>query len=218
MAEQFQIIHRKKGMKNLIKKMIWLQAYITTSGIQRNEGKQWIKAGSGSKRIKLATLAHVLEQFKTWIQPKKAVIPTHDGDVVVIEEGARMKRPARPFIMLYKIPNLWSQLREYFRNLVRQHFARKSQNYQHGAKQIMEELGKECQRLQKDRINSIATEGNSEITQKVKGFDWPLMDSGRMEQSIRYKIKTSYDKAHKSEAKLRYLTQIDKYIKQLNGK
>lgn len=220
MAQQpFQIIHRKKGMKNLIKKMIWMQAYYATSGIQKNEGRQWVKSSGGKGKIKLAKLAQVLETFATWIQPKTVVITGFDGEEITIPKGARLQRPARPFIMLYKVPEVWEKLRAFYKKLVLEHFRKLDRSYKQGAKKIIDEVGLECQKLQKDRILSLSTKGNSEITKKVKGFDFPLMDSGKMESSIRSKtISTASGKAQRDEAKLKYLTQIDELIKQLNGK
>lgn len=220
MAQQpFQIIHRKKGMKNLVKKMIWMQAYYATSGIQKNEGRQWVKSSGGKGKIKLAKLAQVLETFATWIQPKTVVITGFDGEEITIPKGARLQRPARPFIMLYKVPEAWEKLRAFYKKLVLEHFRKLDRSYKQGAKKIIDEVGLECQKLQKDRILSLSTKGNSEITKKVKGFDFPLMDSGKMESSIRSKtIPTASGKAQRDEAKLKYLTQIDELIKQLNGK
>lgn len=224
----FQIKHTKKGMKNLIRKMVWMQAYLSTSGIQKGDGRRNVKSGSGNKKIKLATLAHQLEQYVNWTQPKTAVIPLANPywnpktkryeDNVVIPAGTKLSRQPRIFISLDQIPEIWQELKTFYFNLIRRHFANNDRKYKQGAKKIADSLSKEVEAKQKDRINTLATESNRPKTQIIKSFDFPLFQTGRLLDSIKGKTKSSADKAIREEKKYEYLYQIDDIIKKINGR
>lgn len=219
MSRFFQIKHTKKGMKTLIRKIIWMQAYYSAIGLHRQEGRLWIPSGNGKKRIKLATLAYVLEQGASWIQGKTVILTNYKGERTAIKAGSRIKIPSRTFIRINKIPDLWDKLRAYYRELIFKHLNAKDRNYKQGAKKIFDEIGSFVKILQKNIISQGNTAENRLITEWYKGFNHPLKNTGKLGESIRNKtLSSAKGKAQRDEQRLRYLTDIDNMIKQLNGK
>lgn len=213
-----QIIHKRKGMKNLLKTIVALQMYYVTCGIHRNEGRRRVKSSSSNKSsVNRATLASLLEKTVSWIQPKTVTIPTHDGEEVTIWAGARLRRPARIFIHLNLLPNIWNGLRSFIRTRVLL-LLKKQRVGATGAKKFLKALGVKALEEQQARINRKDTASNSEITEKIKGFNHPLFDTGALLESLKYKINPNFNKGGKRLLRLKYLTQIDSWIRELNRK
>lgn len=214
-----QIICKRKGLKNLVKKIIWLQAYSAMSGIWRQEGRQWVQAGGGNKKIKLAKLASVLETFATWTQTKTVVIPTFDGNTITIPAGAIMKRPARPFIMLWKIAEEWTDIRDRVRAFILSYLNNRTvRGGRTNSKHVVDAIAEQMTLKQKERITTLQNDKNSEVTQRIKGFDFPLVNSWRMFDAIRGKAKQTAIKGGVKEQSLQFLTQIDKLLADFNRK
>lgn len=214
-----QIICKRKGLKNIVKKIVWLQAYSSASGIWRQEGRQWVNKDGSKGRIKLAKLAQVLETFATWIQPKTAVIPTFDGDTITIPAGARLKRPARPFIMLWKVAEVWTDLRDRARAFIISYLNNRAiRGGKTHSKHVIDSITEQVTLLQKNRVTEMQTQENSQVTQKIKGFDFPLFDSGRLFNAIRGKTVANANRGYAQEQKLKFLTQIDRILADFNRK
>ena len=198
--------------------LVWLQAYNAVSGIHKGEGRQWVR-GNNKSRIKLAKLAEVLETFATWIQSSTAVIPTFDGEYITIKAGARLHRPARPFIMLWKIPSAWDEIRNRVRAFILTYLNNTTiRGGKTNSKRIVDLIAQQMERTQKNRITELQTSSNSEITQKIKGFDFPLVNSWRLFDSIKGKTSRTAVSGEAKEQKLKYLTQIDRILNDFNRK
>lgn len=225
----FQIIHKRKGMKTLIRKIIWLQAYTAVSGIWKQEGRQYVPSGNSGKRkggkhntkIKLAKLAETLENFASWIQPKTVIFsdPNAPENKLALIAGRRYSRPARPFIMLWKINEAWNEIRQKVRRIILNYLANTSRGGKTGGKRVLDSIANEMQNMQKDRILSKKTDPNSIITTILKGINHPLYETGRLLESIRGRSKpNTTGRVANQEQKLKFLTQIDELINQLNRK
>lgn len=213
-----QIICKRKGLKNLVKKIIWLQAFSACSGIWRQEGRQWVSAGSGNKKIKLAKLASVLETDASWTQTKTATIPTADGYTITIPKGAILHRPSRPFIMLWKLKDAWNDMRDRVRAFIITYLNKTTiRGGRTNSKHVIDAIAEEMAVKQREVMTNQQAR-NSEITQKIKGFDFPLIDSSKMLQAIRGKNKRTAESGMVKEQSLKFLTQIDKMIAEFNRK
>lgn len=220
MPQQVQIICKRRGLKNLVKKIIWLQAYNAVSGIWRQEGRQWVIGNNGTQKgIKLAELAKLMETYIKWKQKKAVTLTCADGDMVHIPAGAWLTQPARPFIMLWKIPEIWNDLRNRVRAFVLTYLGNTAiRGGKTHSKHVVDAITEQVTQLQKNQISQRRTDRNSEITAKIKGFDSPLLDSGRLFGAIRGKTKSTAIKGGAKEQKLKFLTQIDKLLADFNRK
>lgn len=219
MPQQVQIICKRKGLKNLVKKIIWLQAYNAVSGIWRQEGRQWVEGNGKKSRLKLAELANLLETFGSWIQSKSVTIFSSSGEKIFIPAGARLKRPARPFIMLWKIPEVWIDLRNRVRAFILTYLNNTAiRGGKTHSKHVIDAITEQVTLLQKNQISQKRTDPNSKITEKIKGSNSPLFDTGRMFEAIRGKSKPTAIRGQAKEQRLKFLTQIDKIIADFNRK
>lgn len=219
----FEVKFKKNEMKSLMKKIALLQMYYLTVGIHKGQGTRLANSTSSSK-INIATLAHWLEEGASWVQSKTIRIPSKlpvgnpaTGKIenfVTIFKGTHINVPSRLFISLNKIPYVWSNIKNFTNNAIKMFIGlnRGTGN----AKKFFEILGIEIERNQKQRItNGFGVDGNSPTTEKIKGFNHPLLDSGNMLDSIRYKINKNFGKGEKKIAKLKYLTEIENMFKDL---
>lgn len=220
MPQEVQIICKRRGLKNLVKKIIWLQAYNAVSGIWRQEGRQWVVGNDGSKKsIKLAELAKVMEEYVKWKQKNKVTIDCADGGKVHIPADVWITKPARPFIMLWKIPEIWMDLRNRVRAFILTYLGNtKVRGGKTHSKHVVDSITEQVELLQKNQISQKKTDRNSVITAKIKGFDHPLLDTGRLFNSIRGRTKSTAIKGQAKEQKLKFLTQIDRILADFNRK
>lgn len=204
----------KGAFKNYLKKIEQIQDFKATCGIHKDVGRIKVKSGSIKKpknkgtlkikgeykqiveakkratssrktRINLATLSSILERHITWTQKNSATVTGASGDIVTIQAGAKMRQPARIFIHLEKASNVWSEVQQgvqfetmrYLLELQRSRGKLSGQN-------LFKEIAEKVSYRQRQRITNKETDTNSKITQMIKGFNWPLFDSGFMLRSI----------------------------------
>lgn len=153
------------------------------------EGK---KRSSSSRKssLNLATLSSILERRITWTQKKTAVFtPANGGRNASIgpskDPDKKHVKPARIFIHLEKTSNVWAEVQHgvqfetmrYLLELQRSRGKRSGQN-------LFKEIAEKVSERQRQRITNKETISNAELTKIIKGFDWPLFDSGLLLRSI----------------------------------
>lgn len=219
--ECFIVIHKKKGLKTLISKLVYLQQYQGTSGIQKGRNP---RVGKG---INLAGLAQLLEEGFSWVQKTAFYKPAIKGkkfsggynvdrDEVIIPRGKRMEVPARPFISVFKIPAMWEQVKEYARALVKGYLNPNVKRKQAYCKQLFKLLANFVATKQKERIGSPDLQPNAPLTIMLKNGDIPLEETGRLRYSITGKSEKRKGGRWGQFGKEKAIKQIDKIITDIN--
>lgn len=161
------------------------------------------------KPFNLATLAYYLEQQVSWVQTNTVRIQGVNG-LVTIWKGSRIHRPARVFIRIFKLPEIWNKVKNFIRMQVQNLLLRTGKN----GKQFWKAIGAMACSEQKGVIQTSHNAGNSDITMQIKGKNHPLFDTGRLLNSSTYKIEKNYS-GKVSEGKLQFLANLDEMMKQL---
>ena len=215
------VIHKRKGLKNLIKKIVWLQNYQVGCGFL--SGGPIIHRGTN-----LARLAKMLEEGYTFIQSKTFYVPekrkkfsggyTVTSKAVVIPKGTSHTVPARPFIHLNKYPAIWNLVRSQVRKLIGWYLSGKTFKHK-DCRTFYDLLGKFVIGKQKGIIGSSKLADNSALTVMLKGKNTPLFEKGKMRNAIIEKVsnnKNGQSKVKKGEIDNKYAIQIDKIIADIN--
>jgi len=219
--ECFVVIHKKKGLKTLISKLVYLQMYQGSSGIQRGKNP---RVGKG---LNLAGLAQLLEQGYDWVQRKTLYKPLIKGntfsggytvarDKVLVRAGTHLEVPARPFISVYKFPAIWEQVKNYARQLVLNYLnpeVRKNRTY---CKQLFKLLANFVATKQKDRIGSPDLAPNAPLTIMLKNGNVPLEETGRLRYSITGKSEKRKGGRWGENGKSKALKQIENIMTDIN--
>ena len=203
MAQYVKVIQKNKGaFKNFLKKIEQIQDYKATCGIHANVGRLKVKRGrvgkinyqklkvkseskgvvegkkrtrsSRSKLINLATLSQILESHITF---------------TAIGGEFKVRQPARFHIHLEEVSDVWAQVRQgvqfetmrYMMELQRSRGKRSAQN-------LFKELAEKVSERQRQRITNKETQANAKLTELIKGFNWPLFDSGMLLKSIEGRV------------------------------
>lgn len=202
--ECFVVIHKKKGLKTLISKLVYLQKYQATSGIQK-KGNSKIKRG-----LNMAGLAQLLEEGFSWVQ-KKSLGFNIQGKKVFLKAGKQHTIPSRPFISLYKHVAIWEQVKNYARQLVLAYLRPDIRRTNYHIKQLFQLLANFVVMKQKDIIGSSAVVDNAELTVLLKGSNTPLKETGDLQASLSGHVNKT-----KNFAKQQSLEQIDKIMTDIN--
>lgn len=227
MAQYVKVIQKNKGaFKNFLKKIEQIQDFKATCGIHKDVGRLKVKSGSIKKpknkstlkgkkrssssrksRLNLATLSSILEKHITWTQKNNAIIPTAD---------AKMRQPARIHIHLEKASNVWAEVQQgvqfecmrYLLELQRSRGKRSAQN-------LFKELAEKVSERQRQRITNKETLTNAQLTIDIKGFNWPLFDSGLLLRSITGRVVRN---STGRKVRCAYIaTNMDEMIRKINS-
>ena len=235
----------KGAFKNFLKKIEQIQDFKATCGIHKDVGrlkiqsgsikrpkiKSALKAKSSSKdvieakkrssssrksRLNLATLSSILEKHLTWTQKSTATMTGANGDTISIQAGAKMRQPARYHIHLENVSNVWAEVRQgiqfetmrYMMELQRSRGKRSAQN-------LFKEIAEKVSERQRQRITNKETAKNSKLTVDIKGFDWPLFQTGQLLRSITGRVvKNSTGR----KVRCAYVaTNMDEIIRKINS-
>ena len=184
------------------------------------EGK---KRSSSSRKsaLNLATLSDILERRISWTQKNKALFtPANDGDNKAIggssDPDKKYVKPARIFIHLEKVSNAWTDVQNiaqsecmmYLTKLETSRGKRVGQN-------LFKEIADKVSERQRQRITNKETLTNAQLTIDIKGFDWPLFDSGLLLRSIQGRVvRNSTGK----KVRCAYIaTNMDEMIRKINS-
>src|SRR5574344_814980 len=181
MAQYVKVIQKNKGaFKNFLKKIEQIQDYKATCGIHKDKGRILAKDRAGNKNdINIATLSDILERYITWRQKSTVVIPANDGgDPIVIPQGRIIRKPARIFIHLEKVSNVWAEVQKRIQTqsmfyMLKLHRSRGKRSGQ----ELFLDIANWVAERQRQRIIRRETNGNSGLTTiRLKGFNYPLFD------------------------------------------
>lgn len=179
------------------------------SGLDKDNSNE-IHTRNRNRSYNLASLAYYLEQSVSWIQGKTVRLLAKDGSQVTINKGARITRPARVFIRLFKLPTIWNKIRLFIQRQVRNLYVSAGTN----KKQFWTAVGMMTKLEQKGVIQTSNSAANSDITTKLKGQNHPLFDTGGLLNAIDYKVEKNYNGGTKI-AKNKFLMQLDEEMGKL---
>lgn len=209
-----EIISKKQGMKSLIKKLVELENLTACAGIHKKEGYRIVRKKNRNNKINIATLAWQLEQFASWIQKKSAPISDATGKIIgIIPQGARLSRPARPFISFFKVPDVFGHFKDSVRNLVREFIIGRKMK----PRAFMQHVADQASSSQKFIIASKKSTPNKTLTERIKGFNHPLKETGRLFNSIRGSVK-SLKRSVRAVLKSSDIAKVNQIYKDLGGK
>ena len=124
----------------------------------------------------------------TIIKPLRRRKP--DGTYLIFKPGTVLHIPARPFVRLYLYADKRKKITNSFSEIVRQQTKKlASAKGQALAKETYNDIGFVARAEMKDIILSNSRlKPNSSATVEIKGFDYPLVNSGQLVQSIDYRV------------------------------
>lgn len=187
-----KIISKKQGLKKALKELAKLEKSCVTVGIHKGQGRLK-KTVSGRGPINMATLAKLQETAMSWIQKNTVVIPCADGDDIIIPKGARLNKPARIFVNLQKVPDVYGAIQNFISDKIRSLLSKSIKTSMINS--FWNTIGEKILLEQKNRIQLQRTDKNSEITQKIKGFNHPLFDTGALLNALSFKRITGKKKS-----------------------
>jgi len=177
-----QVIHKKKGMKALMKKLEYLNEYQATAGIHKNKGRLKITSGDGKKRrnksINMATLALTLETDHDIIPTKDTYLTSEDGlQTIKLTAGKSYHQVARHFIKLQNVPQEWTKVREFVRRQFLEFLSSSGRGKREGT-YVFRRIGEFAEVVQRSQIIDAKTAPNTAATSTLKGKNHPLLDDG----------------------------------------
>lgn len=203
MAKKAMVVkHTKKGMNKLAKNLFLLQQDCVSVGIHKSDNAPTSDGRDGS--FNLASLAYYLEQTVSWIQNKTVVVPADDGSNVVIYKGSRMVRPARIFITIFKLDNVWNKIRSFIQEQVKALYLSAGSS----KKSFWKNIGNMAKNEQKAVIQTSSSATNSDLTTKIKGFNHPLFHTGGLLNAINYQVRKNPSANNKID-KNNFLMHLD---------
>ena len=139
--------------------------------------------------LNLATLSSILEKHVTWEQKSNAVFTGASEDTIFIPAGMKMRRPARIFIHLEKVGNVWAEVKQGVQfETMRYLLALQRSRGKIAGQNLFKEIAEKVAQRQRQRIINKETAGNSDLTMQIKGFNFPLFDKGTLLSSIKGRV------------------------------
>lgn len=176
------------------------------------ERKRSGKSGKKISRFNLASLAYYLEQPVSWVQ-EETVRVQGVNNIFTIFAGARLKRPARIFISIFKLPNVWSGIKSFINTKVK-YFAGSTNM---SSRDFWNALGRKVQEEQQRIITSSSSAANTDLTTLIKGKNHPLFDTGRLLNGITFHmVRNQNSTGAKKIDKAKFLMNLDQEMEKLN--
>lgn len=184
---------RKKGnvdikdVKGLAKA---LQSHYVTIGVHKEEG-QTLNSETQTPVIKYAQW----NEFGTTHITKHKYRFVRHGKYVEIPEGADISIPPRPFVRVKNSRELRNAIKLWHRKIKKGFYRDLSHKRANGvAKELLSEVGRLYLHQMWHTLQfSKSPEGNflenAPLTEYLKGFNHPLIDTGTLFKSLRYKVK-----------------------------
>ena len=112
-----------------------------------------------------------------------------DGSYATLQAGTVIETPARPFIRLYLFPESRSLINETYIHSINNSFRSGLKSPRSLAKNVLNSVGDSGQVSQLINMERWKTAlPNASLTVAIKGFDYPLFKTGRLQKAIKYKI------------------------------
>lgn len=230
MAQYVKVIQKNKGaFKNFLKKIEMMQDYKATCGIHKNVGRLKVRHGrvtkANYKKLK------VKEEYKGVVEAKKkssssrkslinlatlsSILEKHITFTAIGGEH-KVRRPARYHIHLEHESSVWAQVKDGIQfETMRYMLELQRSRGKRSGKNLFKEIAEKVSERQRQRISNKETAGNAQMTIDIKGFDWPLFDSGLLLRSIEGRVvRNSTGK----KVRCAYVaTNMDEMIRKINS-
>ena len=167
-----------------------LSARQVTIGVHKEEG-QTVNPETGTSVIKYACW----NEFGTHHVTKHRYKFVRHGKVVVINEGSDISIPARPFVRVKNSAELRNAIKLWHNKIKKRLYKDLSHKSANGAAdELLGEVGRlylhqMWQILQFSKSPEGTFPENAQLTEHLKGFNHPLIDTGTLYQSLRYKVR-----------------------------
>ena len=158
-------------------------------GLVDNKVTVGVHKGAGKNVVQKAIWNEFGTTPLTIIKPLRRRKP--DGTYLIFKAGTVLHIPARPFVRLYLYADKKKKITNSFSEIIRQQ-TKKLANAKGKAlaKEAYNDIGFKARAEMKDIILSNSRlKPNSPATVEIKGFDYPLVNSGQLVQSIDYRVK-----------------------------
>lgn len=112
-----------------------------------------------------------------------------NGSYVTLGEGTTIQIPARPFIRLYLFPESRDLIHKSYIQSINSNFRDGLKTPRSSAKNVLNtvgDAGQVSQWINMERWKSALP--NASLTVAIKGFDYPLFETGSLQKAIRYKL------------------------------
>ena len=230
MAQYVKVIQKNKGaFKNFLKKIEMMQDYKATCGIHKNVGRLKVRHGrvtkANYKKLKVkAESKGVVEAKKKSSSSRKSLINLATLSSILekhitftaIGGEHKVRRPARYHIHLEHESSVWAQVKDGIQfETMRYMLELQRSRGKRSGKNLFKEIAEKVSERQRQRITNKETKMNSEITEMIKGFNWPLFDSGLLLRSIEGRVvRNSTGK----KVRCAYVaTNMDEMIRKINS-
>ena len=189
---------KRDSKKSVLRKDAFGQEFFGAPD-QKPSNKNYHKVAEGIRRyrakrksrLNLATLSSILERHITWTQRNSATIPCADGSTTVtVNKDSKMRQPARIFIHLENKSEVWAEVQKRIQTQSMLYMLKlQSSRGKRSAQELFLDIANWVSERQRQRITRRETTGNSELTMKIKGFNYPLFDKGTLLSSIKGRVE-----------------------------
>lgn len=175
-------------------------------------------SSSRKKQLNLATLSSILEQHITWKQSKTAIFQPASGEALTAigaDETKIRRKPARIHIHLERSSSAWSDVQKIVQSECMLYLVKlQSSRGKMAGRNMFKEIADKVSERQRQRITNKETLTNAQLTVDIKGFNWPLFDSGMLLKSIKGRLIRNMGK----KVKCSYIaTNVDEMIRKINS-
>ena len=190
--------HNGIKIEDLKKYFQSLSNNIVSVGVHKDAGKDnvkkmlWNEFGT-NHRLKYHSIA--LEGVG--LKPLSKNVITGMGELV--KAGADISIPARPVVRMYLYPRMLERIEFHYQNDIDLEKKSLLKNPERSANKVQEQLGEKCVVLQREKMSTrnfapVDTKGkdinnNSRLTQKIKGYNQPYIETGELISKIDYKVR-----------------------------
>lgn len=188
-----------KGIKleDLEKYFKSLEVNVVTVGVHKDAGQDnvnkmvWNEFGTNHKL-----------KYNSVAIPNVGLKPMNENNADMgdhVKKGADISIPARPVVRMYLYPKMVETISWNYRNDIDIEKNSKLKNPEQSAEKVQRHIGEVGATLQRQKISTrnfapVDTKGkdinnNSRLTQKIKGYNQPYIDSGELLSKIDYKVQ-----------------------------
>ncbi len=168
------------GIKKTLEKLKYLNSKAVEFGVLAPEAST-VTSSNGGDPITMGHLAHIMDEGRTFQNPHLTVIKRGDKKGV-ISKGKWIVIPPRPFFTNAVNKKKLKVTEGLDGSLIKMFNGRAKPD------DVLKKAGKDMVKAIKSEIETGVFDGLSELTVLLKGHSKPLIDSGKLLNSITYKI------------------------------
>lgn len=175
---------RDINTRDLRKLMLSLNKHYVSVGIHKKEGSKVISISNGRPFTMLQNACIQEFEHSYTVQKTRAFQSPYTGKWFYLKKGTEINIPARPFVRIFTLNKTEQKL---ITNAFKQALQMRKEYKE--AEQIYKMIGDVARLRMKERFldNSIKPK-NAEMTVEYKGFDKPLVLTGKMADSIKSEV------------------------------